>query len=105
MRNYESTQSIQEAVSKEIEKYMKDLYFKCIDKVVENGLIESKDTTDTDEDIVTKLRKQIRELEDKLKIKEEVIKSQSKLIKEKDQGMNGVSQECSYEDDFEDLDY
>ena len=103
MKNYESTQSIQEAVSKEIEKYMKDLHFKCIDKVVENGLIESKDTTD--EDIVTKLRKQIRELEDKLKIKEEVIKSQSKLIKEKDQGMNEVSQECSYEDDFEDLDY
>ena len=103
MKNYESTQSIQEAVSKEIEKYMKDLHFKCIDKVVENGLIESKDTTD--EDIVTKLRKQIRELEDKLNIKEEVIKSQSKLIKEKDQGMNEVSQECSYEDDFEDLDY
>ena len=103
MKNYESTQSIQEAVSKEIEKYMKDLHFKFIDKVVENGLIESKDTTD--EDIVTKLRKQIRELEDKLNIKEEVIKSQSKLIKEKDQGMNEVSQECSYEDDFEDLDY
>ena len=103
MKNYESTQSIQEAVSKEIEKYMKDLHFKCIDKVVENCLIESKDTTD--EDIVTKLRKQIRELEDKLNIKEEVIKSQSKLIKEKDQGMNEVSQECSYEDDFEDLDY
>ena len=103
MRNFESTQSIQEAVSKEIEKYMKNLHFKCNDKVVENGLIESKDTTD--EDIVTKLRKQIRELEDKLKIKEEVIKSQSKLIKEKDQGMNEVSQECSYEDDFEDLDY
>ena len=103
MKNYESTQSIQEAVSKEIEKYMKDLHFKFIDKVVENGHIESKDTTD--EDIVTNLRKQIRELEDKLKIKEEVIKSQSKLIKEKDQGMNEVSQECSYEDDFEDLDY
>ena len=103
MKNYESTQSIQEAVSKEIEKYMKDLHFKFIDKVVENGLIESKDTTD--EDIVTKLRKQIRELEDMLKIKEEVIKSQFKLIKEKDQGMNEVSQECSYEDDFEDLDY
>ena len=103
MRNFESTQSIQEAVSKEIEKYMKNLHFKCNDKVVENGLIESKDTTD--EDIVTKLRKQIRELEDKLNIKEEVIKSQSKLIKEKDQGMNEVSQECSYEDDFEDLDY